>query len=174
MPWGSSVPVFRKQIEEEATHWKFLFRSVCTSQLSSTLSLKLPFCTYRVMKGREKKADYIFVHQRCCFSLLYNPPKKTSNFCTPNWRGLEYADCIPRPPCWRVKPSKKVYWGWDDVGNEACLFMAIASRSSSSTCWGTIYGPNTYFKESTGWLEFELTTMRRCGEWSVPLYGHRS
>ena len=48
---------------------------------------------------------------------------------------------------------------WDDVGNEAYPFMAIAPRSSSSTCWGTIYGPNTYFKGSTGWLEFELTTM---------------
>ena len=46
---------------------------VCSrSAIFNPLSLSPPICPFRVIKGKEKKVDFIFIHQHCCFSLLYN------------------------------------------------------------------------------------------------------
>ena len=55
----------RKQNGEEAVHWWLIFRSVCKTQLSLTLSLTLPFRTLPVIKGKKKKQIIFFLHQRC-------------------------------------------------------------------------------------------------------------
>ena len=67
--WDGPVPVFLKQNKEDAVHWRFAFCPVCTSQLSSTLSLTLPFHTFQVIK----EADYIFIHQCVVLSCIQQP-----------------------------------------------------------------------------------------------------
>ena len=52
---------------------------MCSSAVFDPFSLY----TYKfwVIKGKEKKADYIFIHQHCCLSLLYYKPRETLQGC---------------------------------------------------------------------------------------------
>ena len=54
MPLGGPVPVSQK-LNEEVVHWRSISHPWCTSQPSLTLSLTLPFHTFHVIKGKEKR-----------------------------------------------------------------------------------------------------------------------
>ena len=75
--WASGIlcnqeGFWKKKAEEESGSLKICTSGpVCTAQLSSPLSY-LPVCTFWVIKEKKRKeADYIFIHQCRCLSLLY-------------------------------------------------------------------------------------------------------
>ena len=57
----------KSKMKMKAVHW----RSVPPAHVYPP-PLTLPIRTFWVPKRKRKEADYIFIHQHCCFSLLYN------------------------------------------------------------------------------------------------------